>query len=71
MQITEVRIYPADDGILRAYASITLDNCWMVRNLKIIRNDSGGFYVAMPSKNNGTAATGRSPPDYGRSVSYD
>jgi stage V sporulation protein G len=50
VQVTEVRIYPADEEELRGYASITLDDCWMVRDLKIIRSDSGGLYVAMPSK---------------------
>jgi stage V sporulation protein G len=50
MQITEVRIYPVDEDELRGYASITLDNCWMVRDLKIRRNGSGCLYVAMPSK---------------------
>jgi stage V sporulation protein G len=49
MKITEVRIYPADRAY-SGYASITLDNCWMIRNLRIIRNDSGELYVAMPNK---------------------
>ena len=35
---------------LRSDASITLDDCWMIRDLKILRNNSGGLYVAMPNK---------------------
>jgi stage V sporulation protein G len=50
MQITEVRIYPADHEELRGYASITLDDCLMIRDFKIIRNESGGLYVAMPNR---------------------
>jgi stage V sporulation protein G len=50
MKITEVRICPTDEDDLRGYASITLDRCFMVRNCKIIRNDSGGLYVAMPNR---------------------
>jgi stage V sporulation protein G len=50
MQITEVRVYPVDEDELRGYASITMDDCWMIRDLKILRNDSGGLYVAMPNR---------------------
>jgi stage V sporulation protein G len=50
MQITEVRVYLEDRDDLRAYASITLDDCWMIRDLRIRRNGSGDLYVAMPSK---------------------
>jgi stage V sporulation protein G len=50
MKVTEVRVYPADHEELRGFASITLDNCWMIRELKIIQSKSGRLYVAMPSK---------------------
>jgi stage V sporulation protein G len=50
MQVTEVRIYPVDEDELRGYASITLDHCFMVRDFKILRNDSGRLYVAMPNR---------------------
>jgi stage V sporulation protein G len=50
MQVTQVRIYPADEDELRGYASVTFDHCFMVRDFKIIRNDSGGLYVAMPNR---------------------
>jgi stage V sporulation protein G len=50
MQVTEVRIFPEDRDKLRGYASITLDNCWMIRDLRIIRNESGWLYVGMPDK---------------------
>ncbi|MCK5406396.1 MAG: septation regulator SpoVG [Candidatus Krumholzibacteria bacterium] len=49
MNITEVRISLRDDAKLKAFASITLDNCFVVRGLKIIEGKSGTF-VAMPSR---------------------
>jgi stage V sporulation protein G len=50
VQVTEVRVYPADHDELRGYASITFDDCFMIRDFKIVRNDSGGLYVAMPNR---------------------
>ena len=51
MKVTEVRIKlinnPADR--LRGFCSVTFDNCFVVRDLKIIEGDSGPF-VAMPSR---------------------
>ena len=51
MQITEVRIKLMDDSDdrLQAFCSITLDDCFVVRDLKIIDGSSGPF-VAMPSR---------------------
>ena len=48
--VTEVQIHPAKetDKVL-AYASIVLDGCFVVRDLKVI--DGGDrYFVAMPSK---------------------
>jgi stage V sporulation protein G len=52
MEITEVRIKLADDagnGRLLAFASVTLDDCFVVHDLKLI-DGAGGFFVAMPSR---------------------
>ena len=49
MRITEVRVAPRDDGKLKAFASITLDNCFVVRGLKIIEGQDR-LFVAMPSR---------------------
>ena len=49
MEITEVRVYPVEEDKLRGYATITFDNCFVVRDLKIIAGTSG-LFVAMPSK---------------------
>jgi len=49
MQITEVKVFPVNEDRLKAYVSITIDSCFVVRDLKIIQGVSG-LFVAMPSK---------------------
>lgn len=49
MNITEVSIYPVNEERLKAYVTITIENCFVVRDLKIIRGVNG-LFVAMPSK---------------------
>lgn len=50
MQITELRIRKVTgEGKLRAYVTITFDNCFVVHNVKIIEGKDG-LFVAMPSK---------------------
>lgn len=49
MQVTEVKVFPVDEEKLRAYVTITFDNCFAVRDLKIIRGNAG-YFVSMPSK---------------------
>lgn len=49
MKITEVRVSIRDDEKLKAFVSITLDNCFVIRGLKIIKGNKGMF-VAMPCR---------------------
>ncbi len=49
MEITEVRVFPVNEDKLKAYVTITFDNCFVIRDLKII-NGNSGYFVAMPSK---------------------
>ena len=51
MEITEVRIKLMEEPgeRLKAFCSITFDNCFVVRDLKIIDGSNGPF-VAMPSR---------------------
>ena len=49
MEITEVRVFPVSEERLKAYVTITLDNCFVVRDLKVI-NGNTGLFVAMPAK---------------------
>jgi len=54
MKITEVRIRKlATEGKLKAYATVTFDDCFVVHNIKVIEGKSGVF-VAMPSRKNAT-----------------
>jgi stage V sporulation protein G len=49
MKITEVNIFPINEERLKAYVTITIDDCFVIRDLKIIMGHSG-LFVAMPSK---------------------
>lgn len=51
MEITEVRIILKDvqDKKLKAYATVTFDNVFVVRDIKVIQGGSG-LFIAMPSR---------------------
>ena len=51
MEITEVKIFKKDnrDKKLKAFATITLDDSFVVRDLKVIDGNKG-LFVAMPSR---------------------
>ena len=49
MEITEVRVFPVNEEKLRAYVTITLDHCFVIRDLKIIQGTTG-LFVSMPRK---------------------
>src|SRR3989338_5039767 len=51
MEITEVRIFSKEgsNNKLNAYATITIDNAFVVRNIKVIEGKSG-LFIAMPSR---------------------
>lgn len=49
MDITEVRVTLKDEAKLKAFASITFDNCFVLRGLKVI-SGSQGYFVSMPSR---------------------
>ena len=53
MEVTEVRVFPKDgqDKKLKAYATITFDDAFVVRNIKVIEG-SNGLFIAMPSRKN-------------------
>ena len=50
MQITEIRIALRDDEKLKAFVSVTFDNEFVVRGMKIIEGKEGHLFVAMPSR---------------------
>jgi stage V sporulation protein G len=50
MDITDIRIKNVDTGgKLKAYVTVTFDDCFVVHNLKIISGKAGTF-IAMPSR---------------------
>ncbi|MBD3315476.1 MAG: septation protein SpoVG [Chitinivibrionales bacterium] len=49
MNITEVHITLRDERKLKAFASITLDDCFVVRGLRVI-NGAQGYFVSMPCR---------------------
>ena len=51
MEITEVKIFMKEgqDKKLKAYATLTFDNMFVVRNVKVIEGTKG-LFVAMPSR---------------------
>src|SRR5213592_2985307 len=49
IEITEVRVSLRNDDKLKAFVSITLNNAFVIRGLKIIKGNSG-LFVAMPSR---------------------
>lgn len=49
MDITEVKVFPVREDKLKAYITIVLDECFVIRDLKII-SGTAGLFVAMPSK---------------------
>jgi stage V sporulation protein G len=49
MKITEVKVFPVNEERLKAYVTITIDDAFVVRDLKIIKGNEG-LFVAMPSK---------------------
>jgi stage V sporulation protein G len=50
MEITDIRIKKVNtEGKLKAYVTVTFDDCFVVHNLKIISGKAGTF-IAMPSR---------------------
>ena len=50
MDITDIRIKKVNTGgKLKAYVTVTFDDCFVVHNLKIISGKAGTF-IAMPSR---------------------
>lgn len=57
MNISEVRVrlVKKDEGKLKAVASVTIDDCFVVHDVKILEG-TDDFFIAMPSKKRPTAS---------------
>jgi stage V sporulation protein G len=50
MEVTDVRVYLVNnEERLKAYATITIDSVFLIKDLRII-NGNAGLFVAMPSR---------------------
>ncbi|MBI4656162.1 MAG: septation regulator SpoVG [Elusimicrobia bacterium] len=49
MEITEIRIHLRNEQRLKAFATVTFDNQFVVHNLKVV-NGNKGLIVCMPSR---------------------
>ena len=49
MEITEVKIQLTNEGKLKAYVTMVFDDCFIVRDLKVIKGENG-YFVSMPSR---------------------
>lgn len=58
MQITDVRVRKiTKEGKMKAIVSITLDDEFVVHDIKVIEGEKG-LFIAMPSKNQRTENSG-------------
>ena len=55
MDITEIRVHLRNEEKLKAFVTITIESCFVVRNMKIIQGNKG-LILCMPSRKlpNGT-----------------
>lgn len=49
MKITEIRIHLMGEERLKAFASVTFDDCFVVRNMKVV-SGAKGVFLCMPSR---------------------
>lgn len=49
MEISDVQIYLMNEEKLKAYATVIIDNAFLIRDLKVIQGNTG-LFVAMPAK---------------------
>lgn len=49
MRITEIKVHPVNEEKLKAYVTLVLDDCFVIRDIKVI-DGNNGLFVAMPSK---------------------
>ncbi len=49
MEITDIRVHLRKEEKLKAFATVTFDRCFVVRNMKVIAGDKG-LILCMPSR---------------------
>jgi len=49
VEITEIRVHLRNEGKLKAFATVTFDTCFVVRNMKVVQGTKG-LILCMPSR---------------------
>lgn len=49
MKITSVNVYLKENSRMKGLASVLLDDCFVIRDIRIIEGENG-LFIAMPSK---------------------
>lgn len=49
MQITEIKVHLTNEERLKAFVSVTFDDCFAVRNMKVVEGKTG-LILCMPSR---------------------
>ncbi len=54
LTITQVKIYPFETGEaaspIKAYAEVTLDDCVVIRGIRVLQSKQGGLFLGFPSR---------------------
>jgi stage V sporulation protein G len=49
MKVTEVRIRLANEDLVKAYASICFDDCFLVHDIRVIKGPTG-LFISFPNR---------------------
>jgi stage V sporulation protein G len=49
MRVTEVRNRPANEDLVKAYASICFDGCFLVHDIRVIKGPTG-LFISFPNR---------------------
>jgi len=49
MEITDVRIFLREDGMMKAFAAVTFDASFVVHNIRVLEGQKG-IFISMPAK---------------------
>ena len=50
MKITRVKIGLCDDERIKAYATITIDDCFVIQGFRLTHSQKKGYFLFMPGK---------------------
>ena len=50
MEITRVKIGLCDDDRIKAYATITMDDCFVIQGLRLTYSKEKGYFLFMPGR---------------------